>query len=177
MVRQAKHTFNSLWWTVLWTPFFSNIWRLTWLILWYGESSWRWVLELKPYAWCFMDYQWGYFSSIAYCSVIANWQIPKKLAPCTSYSLTIFIWIDISTISYITKISTRLGLNTTSFVVFMLYGKVESYHILFDKNSCHMYLLKDIPVVIVLERCYLFQHTWWRCTVLCIEALEHQCGK
>ena len=38
-----------------------------------------------------------------------------------------------------------------------------------DKNSCHMYLCKKI--VIALERCYLFQHTWWICIVLCHETL------
>ena len=41
-----------------------------------------------------------------------------------------------------------------------------------DKNSCHMYeqtICKKI--VIALERCYLFQHTWWICIVLCHEAL------
>ena len=112
---------------------FSSIQRLIWLILWYGESIWRWVLLLKPCAWCFMDYQQGCFSSIAYYSVIANWQIPNRIAHSTSHLLAIFIWIDISTISKRTEISTRLGLNTTRFVVFILYGKVESYHM----NVCY----------------------------------------
>ena len=54
---------------------------------------WREQLEMsigtKALRLMFYGLSRGVLSSIAYCSVIANWQIPRKLAPSTSHLLTI----------------------------------------------------------------------------------------
>ena len=89
-----------------WIPVFSGIGRLTWLILWYGECSWRWGSGLKPCSWCFYGLSIGilFFNCILQCHCKLTY-LEETLS---SHFVDYFTRNYISTIRYITKIPMRL---------------------------------------------------------------------